>query len=356
MAGEEKTEQPTARRRRDAIRKGQIAQSADVPQAAGLLAVVLVGRVVAPAAIDTIFDTWERSADAAASGDSVLALRAATTGLRQGIVALVPLVAAVGFAGLAGRILIGGLHVSREKLKPKASNLSFKQGIKRIVSKRSFSEAGRTFLKLIITAALSWYIIVRVVERMARPLGLDDAIAVALDGLLQLLIGLVVMSVVLAAVDGVVARRRYTKELRMTRTEVREEHKQSEGNPTIKGEIRRRQRAMSRMRMIAEVGGADVVVTNPTHLAVALRYRADDHAPVVVAKGAGVIAQRIREEAERHGVPIREDVGLARTLYKTVEIGDAIPVELYMVVAELLAEIYRTRPRSRASRPVAGRR
>lgn len=345
MAGEEKTEQPTARRRRDAIRRGHIAQSADVPQAAGLIAAVLVGRAVAPAAIDTVFRTWQRAADAAASGDQVLALRAATTGLRQGIIALVPLVLAVGGAGLAGRIAVGGLHFSRDKLKPKASNLSLKQGFKRIASKQSLAEAGRTLVKLVVTAALSWYIVLRVVERLARPLGLDDALAVALDGLLQLLIGVVVMSVVLAAVDGVVARRRYTKELRMTRTEVREEHKQSEGNPAIKAEIRRRQRAMSRVRMIAEVAGADVVVTNPTHLAVALRYRADDRAPVVVAKGAGVIAERIREEAASHGVPIREDVGLARTLYRTVDIGDAIPVELYMVVAELLAEIYRARPR-----------
>jgi flagellar biosynthetic protein FlhB len=152
----------------------------------------------------------------------------------------------------------------------------------------------------------------------------------------------------------VVARRRITKALRMTRTEVLEEHMQSEGNPALQAEIRRSQRAMSRVRMIAVVAGADVVVTNPTHLSVALRYTDDDRAPVVVAKGAGVIAERIREEAASHGVPIRQDVGLARTLYQSVDIGDTIPVELYMVVAELLAEIFRTRPRT--SRAVGGRR
>ena len=129
----------------------------------------------------------------------------------------------------------------------------------------------------------------------------------------------------------------------MTKQEVREEQKQQESSPLVRAEIRRRQQALSRNRMIHAVATADVVITNPTHLAVVLAYDADDPAPRVVAKGAGTIVDRIRAEARLHGVPIREDKPVARTLFKSVEVGDLVPVELYAAIAEILAAIYRAR-------------
>ena len=143
-------------------------------------------------------------------------------------------------------------------------------------------------------------------------------------------------------IDVVIAQRRYRKSVRMTKQEVREEMRQTEGDPHIRGEIRRRMTRMARMRMMSEIPKAAVVITNPTHYAVALRYTDTDATPIVVAKGADEVAKRIREEAMKHGVPIMEQKVLARALFRSVDLGDPIPNSFFRAVAEVLAVVWRT--------------
>ena len=149
--------------------------------------------------------------------------------------------------------------------------------------------------------------------------------------------------IVVGGIDAIVSRRRYLKGVRMTKQEVKDDMRNTEGNPAIKGEVRRRMFRMSRMRMMAEVVNASVVLTNPTHYAVALRYDDDDPAPVVVAKGAGETALRIRAKAAEHGVPVVEDKPLAQTLFRSTEIGDTIPAPLYEAVARVLVVLWRAK-------------
>ena len=151
------------------------------------------------------------------------------------------------------------------------------------------------------------------------------------------------IGLVIGIADAWWARHKFNKQAKMTKQEVKEEHKQSEGNPHVKGAIRAAQRKASRTRMIAAVKSADVVLANPTHIAVALHYDPDSSAPIVVAKGAGAIAKRIKEEAAAHAVPVVENKPLARALWRGCEIGDAIPAELYRAVAEVLALVYAAR-------------
>jgi flagellar biosynthesis protein FlhB len=158
--------------------------------------------------------------------------------------------------------------------------------------------------------------------------------------------------VVLGLVDYGMQRRRINKALMMTKQEVKEEMKHQEGSPEVKGAIRRRQVKMSRLRMMADVARADVVIVNPTHVAVALRYEAGHGAPKVVAKGADEVAAAIREEAERHDVPVVEDVPLARAIWQVCEIDDEIPADLFEAVARVLAFLYRVK--ASGVRPLGG--
>jgi flagellar biosynthesis protein FlhB len=151
----------------------------------------------------------------------------------------------------------------------------------------------------------------------------------------------------LALVDYLFQKYTYMENLRMSKQEVKDERKETDGNPQIKQRIRRAQMEMARKRMMSAVPQADVVVTNPTHLAIAIKYDIDKYAaPILVAKGAGAIAQRIRSIAEEHGIPIVEDKPLARVLHKTVEVGQLIPASLYKAVAEILAYVYRLKGKS----------
>ena len=155
-----------------------------------------------------------------------------------------------------------------------------------------------------------------------------------------LAVGVAFLGILVGGADAVISKRNFLRQLRMSKQEIKDEMKQTEGDPLIRSQIRQAQHRLSRMRMIAAVADATVVVTNPTHLSVALKYEPGDDAPIVVAKGADEMAMRIRSEARRNGVPIRENKPVARTLFATAEVGEMIPVALYRAVAQLLASIY----------------
>jgi flagellar biosynthetic protein FlhB len=177
---------------------------------------------------------------------------------------------------------------------------------------------------------------------------LNELAAVTAKTAITMIRNVSVAALIVAAADYAVQRRRVMKDLMMTKQEVKEEFKQNEGNPEIRQAIRSRQAAISRNRMIGLVGKADVVVVNPTHYSVALKYDAEKGAPQVVAKGAGVMARRIRTEAEKHAVPIVHEPVLTRSLYRSCDLGALIPVELYEAVAQVLAFVFSLRSRGRA--------
>lgn len=268
-----------------------------------------------------------------------------------GATALLPFSAGLLLVAIASPPLIGGLFLSGKALKMDLSRLSPLAGFRRIFSMHIFSDMFKSVLKVILVSA-ACFLFIRVnweymlqLSAQSDSDAIHDAISLILKGLLVVVLSLIPM----VAYDVMNQLLSYTKKLRMTRQEIRDEFKEQEGNPQIKGKIRQMQRAAARRRMMSDVPKADVIVNNPTHFSVAIQYKEGDmSAPVMLAKGTGIIALRIREEAAKHGIPMLEAPSLARALYRHCEIGDEIPAALYSAVAEVLAWVYGLR-RWRAS-------
>ena len=317
----------------------------EVPQAVSLVASVLLLPVVLPRMGSTMANEWRISAALASNADPGAATAILGRFFSSAIVTIMPLVLVLMAGGVLSGVAFVGFRPNPWQLKPKFEMLSPKNGIKRIVSKQVLWELVKTTAKLAILAGLTYGVVIAGMHALLTGPVTLDRLAASIGGSTATLIQRVALfAVLIGIVDGVIVKRRHSKQLKMTKQEVKDEHKQSEGNPAVKNEIRKKQMKLSRMRMMAEVARADVVLTNPTHLSVALAYEPGSAAPIVVAKGAGAVALRIRKEAAKHGVPIRENKPLARALFRTVEIGEAIPVALYRAVAEVLAAVYRAKP------------
>jgi len=360
MAGDNRTEKPTGKRRAEARSKGQVAKSAEITS----VAVLFVGMWALGSRAGDLLNgyasiTRESFRQMAVRGEqpeAMLAMAAALMAMAAGAVA--PIVLAMGVAGVAATLLQVGPMFSVQALKPDFAKLNPITGIRRLWSSRIFLELIKAAAKLGVMGFVAYQVIL---ERYDAIIGLQIASptgALATLGGVMLEIaqkcGLVLL--VMAAADYIYQRRSYESSLMMTKEEVKEEAKQAEGNPQVKGKIRALQRQHARARMMQAVPHADVVVTNPTHYAVALEYKPPKmQAPVVTAKGQMLVAERIKAVAREHGVPVMENPPLARALYASVEIGDAIPPELYQAVAEVLAFIYRLRqPQHPGDRPWAG--
>ncbi len=263
-----------------------------------------------------------------------------------GLTVLAPVLLASTVAALAGGIGQVGVMISPESVAPKLERISPAAGFKRLFSLNAVMELLRGIAKVTALSVVVWLSLRhRGVEIVTVGNGGVATILPQMGALCFVVMrNCLIFIALLALADLGYQRWKYLQDLRMTTQEVKEEMKETEGDPLIRSRIRSLQREMASKRMMAEVPTADVVVTNPTHFAVALRYqRGEDAAPRVVAKGAGFIAQRIKEIAREHGVAVREDKPLARTLYRTVEVGQLIPEHLYRAVAELLAYVYRAR-------------
>ncbi|MEB0135719.1 flagellar biosynthesis protein FlhB [Actimicrobium sp. CCC2.4] len=259
------------------------------------------------------------------------------------LLAFAPLAGILILVALASPLLIGGWLFSAQSLAPNFGRMNLFSGLLKIVSLNALVELGKAVAKAVIVGSIA-YLVMRseideVLGLMVEP---AEAGSMHMAKLLFVTYMLIVMGLVLiAAVDAPYQMWSYAKKMMMTRQEVRQEAKESEGNPEIKAKIRAQQREMARRRMMSEVPTADVVVTNPTHYAVALRYTDGKMgAPQVVAKGADAVAARIRELAVANNVPLLEAPPLARALFKHVELGDAIPETLYTAVAEVLAYVF----------------
>jgi flagellar biosynthetic protein FlhB len=254
-------------------------------------------------------------------------------------------------AALAAPLVIGGWNLSPGVLAPDFSRLSPLAGFRRMFSARGLVELSKAFLKFLLVAAIAiaflWMKTDDLLALGSQPVLAAVGQAVSLSG--QAFLFIAAALAIIAAIDVPYQLYQHSQSLKMTRQEIREEMKESEGSPEIKGRIRQVQESMARRRMMQEVPKADVVVVNPTHFAVALRYDEKRmRAPIVVAKGADEIAARIREVASEHLIPIFEAPPLARALYRHVALNDPVPANLYVAVAQVLTYIYHVRAAQRS--------
>ena len=342
---QERTEEATPKKRDDARKKGQVPRSVDLGAAAVTLAaggaLVAFGHGAATGLMGMLAEGLTIPGTELVHEDVMLRHLGEASALA--LLAVVPLFAAMLVAALAAPAMIGGWTFSSESLSFKPERLDPIAGIGRMFSVRSLVELVKSLAKFALIAGIAVLVIrSRLAEVQAlatQPLGpaILESGRIALAALLAMSAGLVLI----AALDAPFQLWQYAKELRMTQHEIREETKESEGSPETRGRIRSMQQAIARRRMMQEVPKADVVVTNPTHFAVALRYdEKQDFAPVVLAKGADDVAARIREVAREHGVPTVSAPPLARALFRHVDIGRQIPHALFVAVAQVLTYVF----------------
>ena len=361
MSGENRTEDPTPKRRSKARDEGQVARSAEVNSAAVLLATVAVlmitgGRMLTK--LEAVMSGGLTRAFDPSSGAT-----SATWALRSIADAIAPVLLVALLAGVAANVAQVRLRFSTKLLKPSFSKLNPAKGLKKMVSPNSFVELLKSLAKTGIIGGIAYMTVGSRLTQLGLLVGAPPGAVVAQIGSLVSSVALRVAAAmtVLAALDYAWQRRKHEKSLKMTKDEVKQEARQTDVAPEIKGAIRRRQVEQARRRMLADVPTADVVIVNPTHYAVALRYDGSTPAPEVVAKGMDLVAAAIRRTAEDAGVPVVSQPPLARALYREVDIGRQIPEGLFAAVAEVLAFIFRTAGRRRdriprgSIRPALGR-
>jgi flagellar biosynthetic protein FlhB len=348
MARPDATEKPTPKRQREARERGQVARSQDIGGSAIFIAIVVALHLGFLSAIDAGGQAFMVALGHAGSHEELTI--SSTGGLF--VAAVKPYTPLLGMAfasalvlAVVANVLQFGLLFSPQLVAPKFSKLNPLSGFQRIFfSPQTLVQFAKQMLKLSIVIVICW---LGVKDHLTMLYALAHAsprdIVIAVEGIVFWIgIKVGILLLVLGLADYIWERRRLEQSLKMTKTEVRDEHRQSEGNPEAKSALRQRQRAMARKRMMAAVPKATVVVTNPTHYAVALEW--DDlkmDAPVLTAKGADLIAKRIRELAVEHNIPILENPPLARTLYAKVELDSPVPPDLYSAVAQIIAFVYK---------------
>jgi flagellar biosynthetic protein FlhB len=257
---------------------------------------------------------------------------------------LSPFLLGLMLVGLAANVGQVGLKISGKALKPKFEKFNVISGIKRtFFSSRSYVELLKTLVKLLLVGGFTYIIMEDLVEQsiLLVNLTIPEILSNMLDGAFTLIWKVALLYAIMAASDFIFQRYKFNKDMMMTKQEVKEENKQTDGDPLIKGKIKSLQFEAARKRMMKDIPEADVVITNPTHFAIAVKYDpSKNSAPIVVAKGVDSLAQKIKKIAVEHNVPLHEDRELARALFKLCDIGDAIPEKLFKAVAKILAYIF----------------
>lgn len=349
----DKTEDATEKKLSDTRKKGQVAKSQELANAIELIILFILLRVFGQfigGQFEGLF-TWyfdsEISNIIGSEERSGLTVLAATQILmkvgQQFIVSAAPFLIGGFMIALLGNGLQFRFQVTTEPLKPQLSKMNPANGIKRIFSKQALFNLLMSILKLVIIFGVAYTVISGEADKIFLLYEMDFRAGLAFTLNLVIDVGLRVSLVylVIGFVDFFYQRRKFKNDLKMTKQEVKDEYKDSEGDPEIKGRQKQRMREASQRRMMKSVPKADVVITNPTHIAVALQYDAEvAEAPLLVAKGQDYLAMKIKETAKENNVEIIENKPLARAIYTTVEIGDQIPPELYQAVAEILAIVY----------------
>lgn len=347
----EKTEPATPRRREEARKKGQVAKSGEVSIAVmvlvGFIVVEALGPFIAGEAKSLVVHFLQNlhEWDGTIGGLQEIFF----TALRTGAIVVLPILVILAVFSFASQALQVGFMATPESIMPKFTRINPIEGLKRIFSKRAFVELIKSVFKISIVGYMVYKQLINAVPWLIG-LGFSDlrqSFLLVIDAVTNMAIRIGIFLLVLAAADYLYQRWEFEQSIRMSKQEIKEELRQTEGDPLVRSKIRQRQRQMAASRMMAAVPTADVVVTNPTHYAVALRYDAEDmHAPQVVAKGMGHVAQKIKELAQENDITVVSKPELARALYKTTEVGQEIPPDLYPAVAELLAFVYRLRRRA----------
>jgi len=354
--GGEKTEKATGKKRRDAKRKGQVRRSTEVNTA--FCAIVMFGLLFAlwPTLVEqmmAIFREHHGPASIRMISEGLNVNQVSGLFLRLMIsffLIMFPILGAALFAGVAANVLQIGFMFTTETLKVKLNKLNPINGFKQMFSPRKLVDLVKNLLKIIAVGYVAYSDYISLQEKFARYIGQDiylSFIDIMRTAFLMALKMCLVM-VFIAVADFLYQWWKYEKDLRMTKQEVKDEYKMMEGDPKIKGKIRQKQMQMSAMRMMSAVPEADVVITNPTHYAVALGY--DDKvssAPTILAKGQDYIAQKIREVALENSIQIVENPPLAQSLFAMCEVGDEIPEDLYQAVADILVFVYRQKGKIR---------
>lgn len=346
MASADKTEKPTPKKRRDAREKGQIARSKDLATSLVFLTAVLVigfsSSIILVKFQLVLVSYWKEFLAAELDLLTVQKL------LRQAVFSVMklaaPLVLLTLLVGFGAFLAQGGILLSSHNLKPKFKGLNPKNNLQRVFSKQGLVQLAKSLLLVGVIGYVGYQAVIGFMPKF-RVMGLMDLTAMIelyAGFLFSLTLKVALVLVVVGAADFAFQKFKFEEDLKQTKEEVKEDIKQTEGNPLVKSRIRRLQREMARKRMMADVPEADVVITNPTHYAVALKYDLETMAaPRVLAKGRGFLARKIKELAEEHGVPLVENVHLAQSLYKSARVGDEIPAELYRAVAQVLAYIFK---------------
>lgn len=344
----EKTEEPTQKKREDARKKGTVARSQELNTAFVLLIGFLIIRVLWEYLYVNISEYTVYLYTHLSQSTSTEAISELFIGIMILLAKTVmPIMFAILIVGLAINCFQVGLMISTEKLEPKFDNLNPINGFGRIFSKRSLVELFKSIFKIIVIGFFLYLYLKDQVPLVPQFIFFDlpHSLATIADIIFTMAFQVVAVIMVMAAADYAYQRWQTTQDLKMSKQEVKDEYKQMEGDPQIKGKIKQKQRQMAMQRMMSEVPKADVIITNPTHLAVAISYKKGMIAPIVLAKGQDLVAERIKQIAREHRIMIVENKPVARALYQSVEVGGMVPAELYQAVAEILAYVYRIKHR-----------
>ena len=351
MAGEEKTEKATPKKRRDSRKEGEVLQSKEIVTAASVLGIFVSMRLfigfMAETALAYTSSVFESVGQTTLTQDSIMSIWISVATVV--VMAIGPICAVAIVLGIIPTIAQTKGLFTMKSLRPKFSRLSPLSGIKKLFSLQS---AVGILKGLIEVAVIGYVVISEVLGRLPKFVSLMNAgvmqgVTYAFTSVFDLVMLICILLVFVAAGDFLFQWWQFEKKLKMSKQEVKEEYKQTEGDPQVKSKIKQKQQQMAMARMMQEVPTADVVIRNPTHFAVALRYDQDkNRAPQVVAKGKDYVALRIVKIAEENDVYVTEDPPLARLLYSTVDIGREIPVELYNAVAEILTVVYKIKNKS----------
>lgn len=351
--GGEKTEQPTARKREKAREEGQVARSAEIGTAVLFLAVFFGLRYFAPWMYNSLKSIFQSSFNILANVEDMMGIDYTTKYLTNMFMQCIIISSPVLLVSMGSGLVVNLVQVrwkpTTKPLMPKFSKLNPVSGFKRLFSMQILVDLIKSLVKIFIIGYMIYSVLMNEMQNIFLLIDMELTQAMAYIGGIVTDLGIRVgfLYLFIAVADYAYQRYKHTKSLKMTKQEIKEEYKMVEGNPQIKGKIRQKMREASMRRMMQEVPGADVIITNPTHYAVAIKYeKGSAAAPAVIAKGVDFLAMKIKEKAKENNVEIVENKQLARTLYNTVDVGREIPAELYQAVAEILAFVYKLKEKA----------
>jgi flagellar biosynthetic protein FlhB len=361
MADTNKTERATAKKRSDERKKGNVFKSRDIVSVASLLVGFMIAVNTAGLAAAQLSELLKHVLDFAGTADSLTPAQSGALGreaMKTAFLASIPVMAAMFLIAIVANGAQTKFLVAADLIKFKFSRINPISGLKRLFSVRSLVELLKSVVKI---AVIIWLVYSTIRDMMTVSpdilnTSMDESLKYMVEKIMHMVYIVCLIFAGVAILDFAYQKYDYEKKLRMSKQEVKDEFKQMEGDPMLKGKRREKQREISMSRMMQQVPQADVVVRNPTHFAVAMKYELDvDPAPLILAKGQGHVAERIVSIAEEHGVLTTENPPLARSLYAAAEIGDYVPVELYRAVAEVMAWVYETRKAEGAKPGAAGK-